>query len=125
MLLSTENTYPTKLQPLYILQKRALRICSFSWRQTHTKELFVKSNVLTVFQLNFYYCAILVFKHKVSRICSINHHHQFSRLMQLYMTIIHEAEKNIIYNNKNNNSLDSPLQILFNRNGNSICPIDR
>ena len=58
------NTYPTKLQPLYLLQKRALRICSFSWRQAHTKELFVKFNVLTVFQLNSYYCSILLFKHK-------------------------------------------------------------
>ena len=58
------NTYPTKLQPLYILQKKVIRVCSLSSRQAHTKELFIKFNILTVFQLNSYYCAILLFKHK-------------------------------------------------------------
>ena len=58
------NTYRSKLQPLYLLQKRAIRICTHSHRLAHTKDLFVKLNVLTVFNINDYQCAVLIFKHE-------------------------------------------------------------
>ena len=40
------NTYQTNLYPLVTIQKRAVRIISFSHFQTHTSELFKKFNLL-------------------------------------------------------------------------------
>ena len=60
------NTYKSKLQPIFILQKRIVRICSFSSRLAHTSELFIQLNILTIFQLNSYFMAILLFKHKLN-----------------------------------------------------------
>ena len=58
------NTYHSKLQPLYLLQKKVVRICTHSHYLAHTKDLFVQLNVLNIFQINDYQCAILIFKHE-------------------------------------------------------------
>ena len=42
------STYDSYLQPIFLLQKKAIRIITFSPPQTHTKPLFHKLNILPV-----------------------------------------------------------------------------
>ena len=60
------NTYPTKLHRLYILQKRVVRNITLSHYQSHSRPLFKQLNILNVYQLNEYLCAILIFKNEKS-----------------------------------------------------------
>ena len=57
------NTHRTKLKCLYLLQKRIVRIITLSHYQAHSRPLFKQLNILDVYQLNEYMCAILIFKH--------------------------------------------------------------
>lgn len=45
------NTYKNRIQPLYILQKRAIRICCQLEYRAHSKPAFFKCNALTIFDL--------------------------------------------------------------------------
>ena len=45
------NTYKTRVQPLYIIQKRAIRICNHLEYRSHTKPAFLKLNTLTIADL--------------------------------------------------------------------------
>ena len=45
------NTYKSNLQPLYIIQKRALRIVHKSDPRAHTNDLFLKSRAIKLFDL--------------------------------------------------------------------------
>jgi len=55
------NTYPTTTQPLLLLQKRALRLITFSGYREHTNPFFVKFEILKFHDLVKYNNAILVF----------------------------------------------------------------
>ena len=46
------NSNPSKLDNLFKLQKRAIRICTSSEYTSHTKELFKKLNTLNIFDIN-------------------------------------------------------------------------
>ena len=55
------STYAARLQPLFILQKRAIRhICNVHYR-FHTTTLFANLNVLSIYDLNRYCVAIFIF----------------------------------------------------------------
>ena len=54
------NNYPTNLYPLVTIQKRAIRILSFSHFQAHTTELFKKFNLLKVMDIIKLYTAIFM-----------------------------------------------------------------
>ena len=60
------NTYPTKLHRLNFLQKRVVRNITLSHYQSHSRPLFKQLNILNVYQLNEYLCAILIFKNEKS-----------------------------------------------------------
>lgn len=56
------NTYHTNLQPLFILQKKALRIIHNVGYREHTNALFLKSQELKFFDLVQFKTAIILFK---------------------------------------------------------------
>ena len=43
------NTYPTNIKPLFILQKRTIRIITFSKFDEHSSQLFKLANILNLF----------------------------------------------------------------------------
>ena len=45
------NTYKNRIQPLYTLQKHAMRMCGQLEYRAHSKPGFVKSNALTIFDV--------------------------------------------------------------------------
>ena len=45
------NTYPTNIKPLFILQKRAIRLITFSKFDEHTSPLFKITGILNFFDL--------------------------------------------------------------------------
>ena len=59
------NTYPSKLESLFLLQKRFVRIASSSSYLAHTKLLFNKLFILNIYKLNNYFNVILLFKHRL------------------------------------------------------------
>jgi hypothetical protein len=56
------NTYPTTLQPIYILQKKAVRIMTFSRFDEHSSPLFKQLKIIKLFDLVTYNIAIFMFK---------------------------------------------------------------
>jgi len=56
------NTYKTHLQKLILIQKRAIRIVSFSQRLSHTAELFSNTGILTLSNMYQYHLGIFMFK---------------------------------------------------------------
>ena len=60
------NTNQTNLYPLVTIQKRAVRIISFSHFQAHTSELFKNFNLLKVMDLIKLYTATFMYQfHKL------------------------------------------------------------
>ena len=55
------STYKTAWSKLFILQKRALRVCSFSVKKTPSMTLFTKLNKLTIYDVNKYKTAKFVY----------------------------------------------------------------
>ena len=65
------STYASRIKPLFILQKRAIRyICNEDYRY-HTAPLFASLNILNVYDLNRYYIGIFIFNLLHNRIPSI------------------------------------------------------
>lgn len=56
------NTYQTNLYPLVTIQKRAVRILSFSHFQAHTSQLFKKFNLLKVMDIIKLYTATFMYQ---------------------------------------------------------------
>ena len=57
------STYDSHLEPLFLLQKKAIRIITFSPPQTHTKPLFHKLNILPIHSIYKCQVACFVFSH--------------------------------------------------------------
>ena len=45
------NTYKSRLHPLYVLQKRDIRICNHADYKAHTKPIFQQLNMLNLYDL--------------------------------------------------------------------------
>ena len=56
------NTYKTRVQPLYITQKRDIRICNHLEYRSHTKPAFLKLNTLTIADLVKFKSMVLMYK---------------------------------------------------------------
>ena len=60
------NTYPTNIKLLFILQKRAIRLITFSKFDEHTSPLFKITGILTFFDLVTLHISLFMFKfHKI------------------------------------------------------------
>ena len=57
------STYPSHLQPLFRLQKKALRIITHSPWRAHTYSLFNKFKILNIFNIYKYQVSCFVFLH--------------------------------------------------------------
>ena len=79
------TTYQTTLLPLITLQKRAVRIITFSEYNCHSSPLFQKLKVLKVIDLVYLYCALFMYDYYSNRLPlifndffkSINKVHQY------------------------------------------------
>ena len=58
------NTYSTTLKPLYVLQKKALRLMTFSKFDEHSSPLFKTLNIIKLDDLVSYQIAIFMYKFK-------------------------------------------------------------
>lgn len=56
------NTYPTRLDCLFKIQKKIIRIITFSAHRTPSKPLFLSLKILNIYKLNEYLMSILIFK---------------------------------------------------------------
>ena len=59
-------THKTRVQPLYIIQKRAIRICNHLEYRSHTKPAFLKLNTLTIADLVKFKSMVLMYKIRVT-----------------------------------------------------------
>ena len=69
------GTYDTHLNPLNILQKKAIRIINNQPYLAHTEPLFNSSNLLTLHDIHKYFLAIYMYKHRNSQLYLRSHHH--------------------------------------------------
>ena len=56
------TTYKSRVQPLYIIQKKAMRICAKIEYRAHSKPSFLRFNALTLFDLVMYKSMITMYK---------------------------------------------------------------
>ena len=56
------NTYPTNIKPLFILQKRTIRMITFLKFDEHSSQLFKLANILIFFYLVTFQVSIFMFK---------------------------------------------------------------
>ena len=56
------NTYPTNIKPLFILQKHAIRLITFSKFDEHTSPLFKITSILKFFDLVTLHISLFMFK---------------------------------------------------------------
>ena len=61
-ILAWGNTYSTTIQPLFVLQKRAIRIISFAKFDKHSAPLFLKLYIIKMFDLVNFQISIFMFK---------------------------------------------------------------
>ena len=55
------NTYSTTLQPLFILQKRAIRLMTFTSFHEHSSPIFRKLNIIKLDDLISYHIAVVMY----------------------------------------------------------------
>ena len=56
------NTYSTTLQPLFILQKRAIRLITFASFHEHSSPIFRKLNIIKLNDLLSYHIAVFMYR---------------------------------------------------------------
>ena len=83
-ILAWGNTYQSTLQPLYMLQKKAIRIITFSHFQDHTSPLYRTLKIIKLFDVIFLHLAI--FMHKF-------HHHLLPSVFDSFFTPINKVHK--------------------------------
>ena len=67
------NTYKTSLQPLFILQKKAVRIITFSECKAHSSPLFYRLELLKLFDLIYLDNALFVYDYYTNKLPAIFH----------------------------------------------------
>ena len=65
------SNYKTKLKPIFILQKRALRAITFSEYRAPSKPIFEKLQILNIYEIVQYQLGELAFKHETNQIPTI------------------------------------------------------
>ena len=93
-LISWGNTYVSNLKPIYILQKRALRIITFSAFDHPSSPLFKSLGITKYFDLVTYHIAVLIYKYHNSLLPSafncffmkISHVHSYNTCLAVKQT---------------------------------------
>ena len=67
------NTYNTSLQPLFILQKKAVRIITFSEYKAHSSPLFYRLEILKLFDLIYLDNALFVYDYYTNKLPATFH----------------------------------------------------
>ena len=88
------NTYVSNLKPIYTLQKRALRIITFSAFDHPSSPLFKSLGITKFFDLVTYHIAVLIYKHHNSLLPSafncffmkISHVHSYNTRLAVKQT---------------------------------------
>ena len=57
------STYPTRLQPIYLIQKKIVRIMTFAIFTEKSKPIFQSLNLMNIYQLNTYLTALFMFSY--------------------------------------------------------------
>ena len=55
------STYPTRLKPLLMIQKKIVRIMLFAHYKDESRPLFLTLNILNIYELNIYLIAIFMY----------------------------------------------------------------
>ena len=117
------SNYKTRLQSIHLLQKRALRIITFSDIKTPSRPLFQKLEMLNIFEIVKLQLAEITFKHSKNQLPSI-----FTSLF-IDMNDIHQhntrskSNKNLFIPRKNLNYGQHGVQYAATKNWNEI-PLD-
>ena len=78
------NTYKTNLHPLMVLQKKPLRIITFSDFQAHTSLLFKKLNLLKFLDIVDLYTAVFMFQYSKGNL-PVNFDVYFNPIFNTYL----------------------------------------
>ena len=62
------STFRTKLQKIYRLQKRAIRVMTHSSRITHSRPLMQEHSILNVYEVNILQTLSFIFKHRINTV---------------------------------------------------------
>ena len=117
------NTYETILNPIFILQKRALRLINKVEFRAHTNELFYRNKILKLKDINIYRQAIYMFNSDSSdfnRIHSYSTRNRdallphFSRITLTQQSILHSAPN--VWNSLPDRLKNIERIVLFKRN---------
>ena len=114
------SNYKSKLRPIHLLQKRALRIMTFSHIQTPSRPLFQKLEILNIFEIVKLQLGEIVFKHSKDQLPST-----FSKLF-IDMNEVHQyntrskSNKNLYIPRKNLNYGQHSVQYAASKNWNEI-----
>ena len=57
------NTYPTRLRPIYMIQKKIVRIMTFSKYREETRPIFTSLKLLNIYELNLYFTALFMYSY--------------------------------------------------------------
>ena len=57
------STYPTRLKPLFTIQKKILRIMTFAKFRDESKPLFLALDILNIYELNLYLIALFMYSY--------------------------------------------------------------
>lgn len=57
------NIYPTRLRPIYLIQKKKVRIMTFSKYKEEKRPLFISLKVLNIYELNMYFTALFMYSY--------------------------------------------------------------
>ena len=110
------STETTKLDRLFTLQKKALRICTHSQYLSHSKPLFHKLNTLNIFDINKLQTALFMFRYNNNDLPHTFREY-FTKNNELHKYNTRNADKYITINHKRNSIRNSILHtgpILWN-----------
>ena len=90
------NTYSTTLKPLYVLQKKALRLMTFSKFDEHSSPLFKTLNIIKLHDLVSYQIAIFMYKFK-NRLLPLVFNNFFTEVSKVHQYNTRSAAKHSYY----------------------------
>ena len=90
------NTYSTTLKPLYVLQKKALCLMTFSKFHEHSSPLFKTLNIIKLHDLVSYQIAIFMYRYK-NRLLPLVFNNLFTEVSEVHQYNTRSAAKQSYY----------------------------
>ena len=87
------NNYKSRIQPLYMLQKKAIRICKHEGYLSHTRPIFYFVNTLCIYDMIEYSSVVFIFK---------VYNNQFPRHLLRFFDIVYDSHNHNTRKNVNN-----------------------